>query len=98
MDHEVRSIQDFINPDILSQYDCTDLNIASDNIWQTKLQRTKFDVDEYFVNPTAYAGKKEGIIEKIQSEMRDVLFLRWKIWISLKKPDGSYWFCENLFH
>ena len=76
MDHEVRSIQDFIAPEILKQYECVDLNIASDNIWQTKMQRVEFDTDEYFVEPKVYEGQKQDLLKKIQKEMRDILFLR----------------------
>jgi len=76
MDHEVKSIQDYIDPSIASQYESVDLNISSDNIWQTKMQRSKFDVDEYFVDPKAYEGKKEKLIGSIQKEMRDILFMR----------------------
>ena len=48
MDHELRSIQDFIRPDILEQYYCRDLVLQSENIWQTKLLRTKLDEQSYF--------------------------------------------------
>ncbi|HEY8376535.1 MAG TPA: adenosylmethionine decarboxylase [Nannocystis sp.] len=56
MDHTIRSIQDFIDPKILAEYHCEDLVLQNDNIWQTKLLRTKLDPAEYFprdVDPNA---------------------------------------------
>src|SRR5262249_28789580 len=39
MDHQVRSIQEYIDPGILKDYHCVDLALQSDNIWQTKMLR-----------------------------------------------------------
>jgi S-adenosylmethionine decarboxylase len=48
LDHTVRSIQDFIGPEILREYHCEDLVLQTENIWQTKMLRTDLDPEEYF--------------------------------------------------
>jgi S-adenosylmethionine decarboxylase len=48
LDHTVRSVQDFVGPEILQAYHCEDLVLQSKNIWQTKLVRTRLDPAEYF--------------------------------------------------
>jgi S-adenosylmethionine decarboxylase len=52
MDHHLRSIQDFIAPERLAGYHCEDLVIARENIWQTKMLRTRLDPDDYFAPGT----------------------------------------------
>ncbi len=56
MDHTLKSIQDFIDPKILADYHCEDLVLQNENIWQTKMMRTRLDPSAYFppdVDPAA---------------------------------------------
>ncbi len=62
MDHTVRSIQDFISPDVLANYDCEDLVLQNENIWQTKMLRTQLEPREYF-----HAGADVGTPENLQA-------------------------------
>lgn len=48
MDHSVRSIQQFIDPALLAAYQCEDLVLQAENIWQTKLMRRDLPPAEYF--------------------------------------------------
>jgi S-adenosylmethionine decarboxylase len=48
MDHTVRSIRDFIDAKIVTQYHCEDLVLQNENIWQTKMMRKALDAAEYF--------------------------------------------------
>lgn len=48
MDHTVRSIQDFIDPALVGAYHCEDLVLQAENIWQTKMMRSRLDPADYF--------------------------------------------------
>ena len=48
MDHTVRSIQDFISPEVVAKYSCEDLVLQNENIWQTKMLRRELEPREYF--------------------------------------------------
>jgi S-adenosylmethionine decarboxylase len=50
-DHQFNSIQDFIDPNILSEYEYhSDLNIPRDNIWQTKMMVKNTDKERFLAN------------------------------------------------
>ncbi|MCI1931814.1 MAG: adenosylmethionine decarboxylase [Clostridia bacterium] len=58
MDHDIASIQDFIDKKILSEYDAVDINVYGANLFHTKmlikdrpLQNYLFNVDEYELPP-----------------------------------------------
>ncbi|MFO7564215.1 MAG: adenosylmethionine decarboxylase [Enhygromyxa sp.] len=70
MDHSVNSIQDFIDPKLLADYECRDLALPGQNIWQTKMIRTEIDPKEYFapgVDPDA--PESRALLELIRREM-----------------------------
>lgn len=70
MDHTVRSIQDFIDPEVLSTYECEDLALPAQNIWQTKMIRTELDPQEYFapgIDP--FTSQSREMLELIKREM-----------------------------
>lgn len=73
MDHEVRSIQDWIAPEILADYQCEDLALPGHGMWQTKLLRTRLDEAGYFV-PGADLGAEENqrLLELVRREMAGV--------------------------
>lgn len=58
IDHSISSIQDYISPDILGQYDAVDVNVYQSNIFHTKmllkdpiLQNYLFNSDVYEIPP-----------------------------------------------
>src|SRR5690606_4536760 len=70
MDHTVRSIQDFVDPQVLAEYECRDLALPAQNIWKTKMIRTELDPKEYFapgVDPDAPESRE--LLELIRREM-----------------------------
>lgn len=69
MDHTLRSIQDFIDPDILTQYQCQDLALPAQNIWQTKMIRTELNPEEYFAPGTE---QDPELLELIRREMTGI--------------------------
>jgi S-adenosylmethionine decarboxylase len=73
MDHTVRSIQDFIAPELLAVYQCQDLALPAQNIWQTRMLRTKLDPKQYFapgVDPDA--PESRALLELIRREMAGI--------------------------
>ncbi len=77
LDHEVRSIQDYIDPKILKDYACVDLALQAENIWQTKMMRTRLDERTYFLDPyQADDPQTKNLLELIKREMKGLL-LKW---------------------
>ena len=74
LDHEMKSIKDFIKPSILDEYRSVDLALQSDKIWQTKMIRTKITPQEYFLTKVS----QEEIdlhLPSVQKEMEAVVHM-----------------------
>jgi S-adenosylmethionine decarboxylase len=70
MDHALRSIQDFIDPAVLANYQCEDLALPEHNIWQTKMIRTDLDPPEYFAPGTDVdTDENRAQLARIHGEM-----------------------------
>lgn len=77
LDHTVRSIQDFIDPEVLAQYECEDLALPAQNIWQTKMLRTHLDAAEYFTAGTdPFAPESRELFEWMRREMASIFYNR----------------------
>ncbi len=76
-DQYFNSIQDFINPEILDQYEFkTDLNMSRDNIWQTKLMVKNFDPQRYLMDESDFNHPEiDQKMSLLSSEMKDVFHL-----------------------
>jgi S-adenosylmethionine decarboxylase len=77
LDHSVRSIQDFIDREVLAQYECEDLALPAQNIWQTKMLRTQLDAADYFTagtDPTAPESRE--LFELMRREMASIFYNR----------------------
>jgi S-adenosylmethionine decarboxylase len=75
MDHTVRSIQDFIDPKVLANYECEDLALPGQNIWQTKMKRTELDPAQYFapgVDPSTDESRE--LLGLIKREMAGIYY------------------------
>ncbi|MEN9834907.1 MAG: S-adenosylmethionine decarboxylase proenzyme precursor [Pseudomonadota bacterium] len=76
MDHQVKSIQDYIAPKTLNDYYCVDLALHSDNIWQTKMLRMQQDTMSYFRDPVdPNSPEIRSYMDHINREMRGVLHM-----------------------
>jgi len=76
MDHQVKSIQEYIKAETLADYHCIDLSLQSENIWHTKMLRVRQDTPTYFrdpVDPTDPTVKK--YMDMINREMRGILHM-----------------------
>jgi S-adenosylmethionine decarboxylase len=77
IDHTVRSIQDFIDPALLSQYSCEDLALPAQNIWQTKMLRQHLEPREYFTEGTdPSAPESRELFELMRREMVNIFYNR----------------------
>lgn len=70
MDHQFRSITDFISPDIVQEYFTEDLILQNEKIWQTKLIRKQLRPGDYFPDVTV-SESEEGrkALELLRREM-----------------------------
>jgi len=77
-DQYFNSIQDFIAPDILARYAYRqDVNMASDNIWQTKLMARPVDARDYVLDPADASHPRIGEkLARLEAEMREVFHLK----------------------
>lgn len=76
-DHYFNSIQDFIRPDIISNYLYRqDINMAHENIWQTKLMVKDFPAERYLLDPSdAKDPSVKNKMKLLKDEMREVFHL-----------------------
>lgn len=75
LDHEITSIQDFIDPKIIRKYDVVDVNVYQANIFHTQmlmkdivLQNYLFKVDTYELSPT----QRLAISDELRREMIEI--------------------------
>jgi len=78
MDHELESIQKYIDVKTLKSYKTKDLILQNDNIWQLKLLRTDMKTDEYF-SPQTKLSKEEKItyMKELNAEILSI-FNGWR--------------------
>jgi S-adenosylmethionine decarboxylase len=76
-DHYFNSIQDFIKKETLEQYQYRqDINIAHDNIWQTKLMVKPMGPENYLLDPNDKNHPEiEHKMNLLNQEMREVFHL-----------------------
>lgn len=75
IDHQITSIQDYIDPKILEKYDAIDVNIYQSNIFHTKmlikdvtLQNYLFNADVYEISPKT----RLNITNSLRQEMIEI--------------------------
>jgi len=76
-DHYFNSIQDFIPREVLNRYVYRqDVNLANDNIWQTKLMVGNVGPENYLLDPKDIAHPDlDQKMQILRSEMREVFHL-----------------------
>ncbi|HHX81262.1 MAG TPA: adenosylmethionine decarboxylase [Acholeplasmataceae bacterium] len=77
LDHNINSIQDFINKEILDNYTTYDVNLAHTNIFHTKMMLNKFILDNYLFKidaETLSENEKEFIKQEINQEMVEIYY------------------------
>ena len=79
MDHDLTSIQDFIDPEILKDYQCIDTNIEAERLYHTKMRQRELDLDRYVfggkhVNDTFSAEQRREITEHLKTEIQEIYY------------------------
>ena len=75
LDHEITSIQDFINPDIMKRYNAVDINVYEANLFHTKMIVKEINLDNYLFHKDASDFSKEKqkeIKNNLRQEMTEI--------------------------
>jgi len=75
MDHNITSIQDYIDSSILQKYDSIDINMYQSNIFHTKMLIKDIDLRNYLFNADVYeiAPKTRlNITNSLRKEMIEI--------------------------
>ena len=75
LDHEIRTIQDFIDKDTLKRYDAIDTNIYQSNIFHTKMMVRDIKLDNYMFKKDPYElspDERRDIRDRLTREMIEI--------------------------
>lgn len=75
MDHEITSIQDYIDNRTLEKYDVIDINVYQSNIFHTKMLIKEIDLQNYLFNTDVYelpAKTRLSITNSLRQEMIEI--------------------------
>ena len=75
MDHTVRSIQDYIDPDTLRHYDAVDINVYEANLFHTKMMRKEISLQDYLFKTDVYElppRVRLEIMDNLRKEMIEI--------------------------
>lgn len=75
LDHDITSIQDFIDEATLDVYNATDINVYQANIFHTRMMIKELDLPNYLFNTDAYAltaEQRQGILDDLRKEMIEI--------------------------
>ena len=75
IDHDISSIQDFIDEKTLSEYESMDVNVLQSNIFHTKMMKNYIELDNYLFNTCASDLTKEQrqeITDNLHKEMIEI--------------------------
>ena len=77
IDHDINSIQEFIEDEIIRDYNTIDVNVFQENIFHTKMMRTEVDLNEYFFNLNKEDLSDEMfeiITNKVNKEIEEIFY------------------------
>jgi len=75
IDHDIKSIQDYIDENTLKKYDAVDINVYQTNTFHTKMLIKEIDLQDYLFNQDVYElppQKRLEITDKLRKEMIDI--------------------------
>ena len=73
MDHNVCSIQDYIDPQILRRYDAVDINVYEANLFHTKMMVKEVDLQNYLFKTDVYELPPKARLEIMQSLRKEMI-------------------------
>ncbi len=77
IDHDIHSIQNYIEPETLALYEAVDFNLHQENIFLTKLRRQPLDLEEYLFSVTPGdldEIARNAITTRLEMEMTEIFF------------------------
>lgn len=77
IDHEISSIQDFIQQETIDKYSLIDMNIYQSNIFHTKMKIKDIDLDNYLFEMKEKDLDEEGrneILQNLNKEMTEIFY------------------------
>lgn len=75
IDHDIKSIQDYIDLDTLTKYDAIDVNVYQSNIFHTKMLIKDIELQNYLFNTDVYElppQKRLMITDQLRQEMIEI--------------------------
>ncbi len=75
IDHDINSIQDYIDEDVLADYLVYDINILADNIFHTKMQKKEPKLNDYLFGPDMDdldSAERKRIRALLKKEMQEM--------------------------
>lgn len=75
MDHEIHSIQDYIDDRTLTRYDAIDVNVYQSNLFHTKMLIKDIDLQNYLFNTSVYELpplERLDITSRLRKEMIEI--------------------------
>ena len=73
LDHDVVSIQHYIDPETLRRYDAVDINVYEANLFHTKMMVKDIDLQNYLFNTDAYELPPRTRLEIMQNLRREMI-------------------------
>ncbi len=75
IDHDIKSIQDYINDETLTKYDAIDVNVYQSNIFHTKMLIKDIELQNYLFNKDVYEippKRRLMITDSLRQEMIEI--------------------------
>ncbi len=75
IDHNIKSIQDYVDDSILRKYDAVDINVYQSNTFHTKMLIKDVELQDYLFNQDVYdlpPKKRLKIIDSLRKEMNEI--------------------------
>ncbi len=73
IDHDIKSIQDYISNETLQRYDAMDVNVYQSNIFHTKMLIKEIDLQNYLFNADVYELPPKVRLEITNSLRREMI-------------------------
>ncbi|MEL7622124.1 MAG: adenosylmethionine decarboxylase [Clostridiales bacterium] len=73
MDHDIKSIQDYIEDETLKKYDAIDVNVYQNNLFHTKMLIKEIDLQNYLFNQDVYELPPKTRLEITESLRREMI-------------------------
>jgi len=75
IDHDITSIQDYISDEVLAEYVAYDINVISDNMFNTKMRKKSLDISNYLFGPEAKEldeNERSRVQGMLQREIQEI--------------------------